>query len=520
MTAPGPRLTFLICILVLLVVVGGLSGCGRSDDKGLKYHCPMHPTYVSDQPGDCPICGMRLVPIEQATAPASTPACVCPLHHDITSDTPERCPKCGMEMVPNAECGPACAGASTGDPAIKPQAPGAAAKERKLLFYRNPMDPSVTSPVPAKDPMGMDYVPVYDDAPKATITVKGLAPVEMSPQALRLAGVQTAEARREPIDKSVRTVGLVVPDERRIRHVHTKIAGWIEKLHVNFTGQVVRKGEPILAIYSPELLATEEEFLRVREAATRFSTSDMEEVRRGGDEMLAAARRRLQLFDVPTRFIDELERRGTPQRTVTLLAPVSGFVTAKSTFEGQQVEPGQELFTVTDISSVWIEADIYEFEAPLVRVGQGAVINFPYDPTYHLSGRVTYINPFLSPETRTLKARFEFPNPDFRLKPSMYADVELQVDAGEAVVVPDSAVMDTGTRQVLFVEHGAGRFEPREVRVGIRSSGRAQILEGLKEGETVVVHANFLLDSESRLRAAIAGTSAATPEHGNTETVR
>jgi len=317
------------------------------------------------------------------------------------------------------------------------------------------------------------------------------------------------------VARSIRTVGTVTADETRIRHVHTKTTGWVEKLFVNFTGQLVRKGQPILSMYSQELLASQQEFLRARETAAKFTASELPEVRRGGEELLQSAEQRLRLFDVPEDFIEELKRTGRPRRAVTLLAPVSGFVTAKDAFEGQQIEPGMELFTVTDLSRVWIEADFYEYEAHAMRVGQKARVTLPYDPGRQLAGSVTYIYPTLNPETRTLRARLEFQNPDFALKPGMFANVELPLDATEGIVIPDSAVIDTGERQVVFVSLGGGQFEPREVKLGVRGSGKAQILSGVAAGDQVVTRANFLLDSESQLRAAVAGRAKTSDhEHG------
>ncbi len=542
----------LILIAALVFVLAAfLTACGKGPPPGVKYQCPMHPTFISDKPGDCPICGMRLIPIEEKTAPTTVPAYVCPMHPEVTSARPgERCSKCGMRLVPTGATGdypkehktytcpmhpefltddpnercPKCGmkvvekkaedrGPGTG--AISPthaagrhpeQGPQATGGERKVLFYRNPMNPKITSPVPMRDEMGMDYVPVYaDEVASAEGGVTGMATVEISPDGIRLSGVQTEPAVIERVARSVRTVGTVTADETRIRHVHTKIAGWVEKLFVNFTGQLVRKGQPILSIYSQELLASQQEFLRARETAAKFAASELPEVRRGGEELLQSAEQRLRLFDVPEDFIAELKRTGQPTRAVTLLAPVSGFVTAKEVFEGQQIEPGMELFTITDLTRIWIEADFYEYEARALHVGQEAKVTLPYDPSRQLVGRVTYIYPTLNPESRTLRVRLEFQNPDFGLKPGMFANVELPLDAAEGVVIPDSAVIDTGERQVVFVSLGSGRFEPREVRLGVRSSGKAQVLSGVAGGDQVVTRANFLLDSESQLRAAIAG---------------
>jgi RND family efflux transporter MFP subunit len=381
---------------------------------------------------------------------------------------------------------------------------------RKILFYRNPMNPAITSPVPAKDEMGMDYVPVYaDEGPAqgpASETVAGRATVEPGGEGLRLAGVQTAVAERRALGSTARAVGVVTADETRVRHVQTKISGWVEKLYVNATGQAVRAGQPLLSLYSPELLASQQEFLQAREAAARFSRSSLPEVRKGGEDLLSASRLRLELFDVPRSVIARLERTGQAQRTVTLAAPVSGYVTAKQVFEGQQVQPGMDLFTVTDLSRVWVEASLYEAEAAAVRIGSRAVVTLPYDPEARLAGRVTFILPAVDPQSRTLQVRLELPNPGLRLKPGMYVDVVPELAVREGIVVPDSAVLDTGTRQIVFVQRGES-FEPREVRVGSRSDGQALILQGLEAGERVAVKANFLLDSESRLRDALSGAN-------------
>jgi membrane fusion protein, copper/silver efflux system len=553
---------FVTVAALVLVVIALVAGCGRGAPQDLKYQCPMHPTYISDKPGDCPICGMRLVPIETRAAPTVVAAYVCPMHPQVTSDKPGRCPECGMSLVPAVqgreapEGEPAVAQVAERLPAGEAQPTTAPAAGRRVLFYRNPMNPKITSPVPMKDEMGMDYVPVYADeaAPSPTIRkilfyrnpmnpkitspvpmkdemgmdyvpvyaeeasgreagVPGLAAVQVNAEGLLLAGVQTEPAVRERIAHTIRTVGSVTADETRIRHVHTKIAGWVEKLYINFTGQQVRAGEPILSLYSPVLLASQEEFLQAREVAARFASSAIPEVRSGGDDLVSAARRRLRLFDVPESFIEELERTGKPQRTVTLLAPVSGFVTTKGTFEGQQVEPGMELFTITDLSRVWIEADFYEYEARDLRLGEEANFSLPYEPGAVLTGRIAYIYPTLNPEARTVRVRFDFPNPGLALKPGMFANVELAVRGHEGIVIPASAVIDTGERQVVFVSLGGGRFAPRQVTLGARGGGKAEVLSGVAAGEQVVVRANFLLDSESQLRSAIAGASAK-PERG------
>jgi Cu(I)/Ag(I) efflux system membrane fusion protein len=548
----NPRFRWLLAALaVALLAAVLLTACGGAAKPGVRYQCPMHPTFITDKPGDCPICGMRLVPVEERTAPTTTPAYVCPMHPEVTSDRPGRCSQCGMRLVPAGSTGdypkqhktyacpmhpefvtddpdercPKCGmsvverparGQGSAATAVRPGAEQAPPGGRTILFYRNPMNPTVTSPVPMKDEMGMDYVPVFGDevAQKLGPVVSGLAPVQLTEEGIRLAGVRTATAVEGLLARTIRTVGTVTADETRIHHFHTRVSGWVEKLYVNFTGQLVRQGQPVVSIYSPELLASQEEFLRARAAAAQFAASELPEVRKGGEELLSAARRRLLLFDVPEEFVAELERTGTPQRTVTLLAHGSGYVTSKGIFEGQQVEPGMmDLFTISDLSHVWIDADFYEYEASLLRLGQGARLTLPYDPAVRLTGRIAYIYPTLDPETRTLKVRFDFANPDLKLKPGMFANVELDTGGAQGVIIEDSAIIDTGERQVVFVSLGGGRFEPRQVRASVRSEGKALVVTGVAAGEQVVVRANFLLDSESQLRAALAGitTPAATP---------
>lgn len=383
----------------------------------------------------------------------------------------------------------------------------------KAARYHCPMHPTYTADRPGSCPIcGMALTVIADDhaagaadtaahgAGGAAPGVEGLASVDLTIQQIQLTGIRTATAQEGELASSVRTVGEVKADETRLRHVHTKVAGTVERLFVSFSGQEVRKGQPLLSLYSPELLATQEEFLRALGAAEGA----------GGEtarELLAAARRRLQLYDVPAEVIARIEQTRQATRTITLDAPASGFVSGKEVFEGMQIEPGTTLFTVTDLSRVWIEAEVYENEAGSVRVGQGARLTLADEPGKVHHADVAYIYPFLDAATRTLRVRFEFPNPGARLKPGMYANVEFEGRGAEGVLIPESAVMDTGVRQVVYVQTGDRHFEPRLVKVGGRSGEQALILSGIEPGESVVVQANFLLDSESRLRAAIAGSA-------------
>ncbi len=478
-------------VLVGLLLVGA---CGSKETAGVRYHCPMHPTYVADRPGDCPICGMRLVPIEEKTAPTTVPAYVCPMHPEVVSDKPQRCPQCGMKLVPKA--------------AAEPQAPSASpppSGERKFLYYRNPMDPTLTSPVPMKDASGMDYVPVYAEElqPSPAQGVTGYAPVFLEPEGIARSGIQTAVAIPGSLGQAIRAVGTVVPDERLVTHVHTKVSGWIEKLYVNFTGQYVRQGDLLLEIYSPELLASQEEYVRAKALAQRLDASASEEAKKAAGELAAAAAKRLLLLDVPQDFLAHLDATGTPSRTVTLRAPTAGYVLAKGIFAGQRVEPGTELYMVVDVSRVWVEAEFFEQEVAMLQLGIPTRVTLPYLPGTALVGPITYIYPTVNPETRTVRVRVELPNPRAELKLYMYTNVEVMAAPLTGVVIPDSAVMDTGTRQIAFVEQKPGFFAPREVTVVRRASGQALVTKGLAAGERVVVKGTFLLDSESRLRAAL-----------------
>jgi multidrug efflux pump subunit AcrA (membrane-fusion protein) len=386
--------------------------------------------------------------------------------------------------------------------------------ERKILFYRNPMNPAITSAAPAKDEMGMDYIPVYSDegrvppkTPEQEVedffaeeapSVPGLASVTLSAHGIQVAGILTDVAVKEVFQNNIRTIGLVLIDETRMHRVQTKIEGWVEKLFINFLGQPVKKGDPLLSIYSPELLSSQEEFLRVIEGSGR-KTDSLDET------LIQSARHRLQLYDVPETFIEQLKNSRKIQREVTLTAPASGFVTGKDVSEGQKVEPGMVIFTISDLSVIWVEADFFEYESSALKIGLEAVLTSPFDSSLELKGIISYIYPYINLESRTLKVRFEFSNENLILKPGMYVDVNLMLNLGESVVIPGSAIIDSGVRKVVFVDKGEGVFQPREVRIGAKSKGKAQVLSGVKEGEKVAVKANFLLDSESKLQAIIQG---------------
>ncbi len=384
-----------------------------------------------------------------------------------------------------------------------------------------PMHPEVISDRPDSCPIcGMDLV-LQEGSPVAPAESGGThAEVELTASGRRLSGVETVAAERATWSAGVRTVGTVVPDERRSVRIEARFSGWIEELPVDFTGRYVRRGETVAEIYSPELIAAQQELLVARDAALRFATSALPEVRRSGEELLAAARRRLEIFALPAGFVERLAETGEVRRTVPVIAPASGFVVVKSVVAGQQVAPGQELFRLVDLSRVWVEAALYEADAARVGPGDRARLVLAYDPAAARDGAVSYVYPEVDAATRTLRVRFDVANPALDWKPGMFVDVEMAGRPREAIVVPDSAVLPTGERDLVFVESAPDRFEPRQVTVGERRAGRAEIVAGLAAGERVAVTANFLLDSESRLRAAIAqrapapaGAPAAAAEH-------
>jgi Cu(I)/Ag(I) efflux system membrane fusion protein len=329
----------------------------------------------------------------------------------------------------------------------------------------------------------------------------GMAMVSQEKQ--QLLGIKTAVIERRALAQTVRTVGNVTYDETRLTHVHSKIEGWVEKLYVNYTGKLVKKGQPLFTLYSPELLATQQEYLLALKARERLAASSIPEVRSGAASLVEASKRRLSLWDISEDQIHEIEKTGDFKRALTLYAPNSGFVIKKDINEGMKVMPDKELYTIADLSTLWVNVDIYESEIPLIRLRQAASLTLSYDPTQVFSGKVSYIYPYLDEKTRTLKVRLEFPNPDFKLKPDMYVNAEIKVDAGKHLAVPEEAVLDSGMRKIVFVDKGMGHFEPKEVKLGSKMDGYYRVLSGLSEGERVAASSAFLLDSESRLSEAM-----------------
>lgn len=327
----------------------------------------------------------------------------------------------------------------------------------------------------------------------------------ISPTRLQSIGVRFGVAERRPLERTIRTVGRVEIDERRLAHVNIKIEGWIDELYVNYTGEQVARGQLLFTVYSPELVATQREYLLALRSQRTLGRSEFPEVAAGAQSLLEVTRQRLQLWDIPEHQIRDLERTGTVLRTLHIHSPITGTVINKVALAGMRVNPGDELYTIADLSRVWILADIYEYELPLMKIGQHATVSLSYDPGTVFEGRVAFIYPTVDPQTRTAKVRFEIGNPGELLKPGMYATVELRIPLGTRLVIPREAVLDSGERQVVFISHRGGVLEWRTVQLGLWVGDWVEVLEGVQAGEQIVTSANFLIDSESRLKAAVGG---------------
>ena len=442
---------FVACSQTKQVEKKSVAPAAKKEHKILYYVDPMHPSYKSDKPGIAPDCGMQLTPV-YADDPAET-----------KQETK---------------------------------------KERKILYYVDAMNPSHRSDQPGKAPDGMDLQPVYADEEGDTSSVPGT--VKLSGRKQQLINLKVVEVQQAATGGNIRTVGTFQYDETKIAKIHSKIEGWIDHVYIDYTGQLVHRGQPLFSIYSPELVATQQEYLLAVKAEKSLGGSAFPDVSSGSKALRASAYQRLKLWDVSDQQIKKLEETGMPMTTITFYSPVSGFVTEKNVFEKQRITYDTETYSIADLSTIWLMADVYEYEASRVHVGQKATMTLSYDSGRSFEGKVTYIYPALNEMTRTLKVRIEFSNRDFALKPDMYANVELQTEQqASGLVVPEEAVLDSGNRQVVFVAKGEGEFEPREVKTGGHINGNVVIASGLNAGEKVVASGNFLLDSESQLKSAL-----------------
>lgn len=466
-----PKVVFLM-LLVLAAGLAGGYGYGRwyglaageagegagmhNGRKVLYWQSGMHPWIKRNEPGLCPICNMPLEP--------------------VYADDPK--PPSAEEM----------------------------AARGKVLYYTDPEDASFRAELPGLNPeTGNDLVPVYENDPAS------MAPgtVRVTPDKQQLIGVRFDKASYTEHHEALRVAGNVVLDERRVTRVSPKVSGWIEKVFVDFTGDLVKQGQPLLTIYSPELLAGQREYLLALQAAEALAASSVPGIAERQRTMLDAARRRLELLDLSAEAIAALERSREPQKHITVYAPATGYVMERNAFPSQRVSPETTLYTLADLSRVWVMAEVFEFQAPSLRSGQPVSLRFPFEESRSLSGRVAYIQPGLDPATRTLQARIEAANPGLRLKPGMYLDVLFEQHHGRMLTVPATAVLDTGRRQTVFVHRGNGYMEPREVRVGRRVEDRIEVLGGITAEDEIVVAGNFLIDSESQIQTGPRGMDGA-----------
>ncbi|MEE9465592.1 MAG: efflux RND transporter periplasmic adaptor subunit [Candidatus Neomarinimicrobiota bacterium] len=435
-----------------------------------------------------------------AETPANIQLYTCGMHPNVIQEEPGNCPICGMDLVPMGQ--PAAAVSATD-----------AGGERKIIYYRAPMDPTYISPQPGKSPMGMDLVPVYEGEEAFGATVR------INPVVQQNMGVRIAPVVRRNMFQTIRTIGRIDYDEARVAHIHTKFSGWIEKTFVNTTGQKVSKAQSLLEIYSPQLVTAQEEFIDAFNNFQGLRADASTVVRTNQERILASARRRLEYFDVSRDQIERLIATGEVTKTMQLKSPFKGIVTRKYALDGMEVKSGMNLYTIADLSEIWVYADIYEYEVPWVAEGQKAVMTLSYDPGKTYTGAVQYIYPYLEEKTRTIKVRLVFDNPNLELKPGMYANVEIETSPlTDVVAVPMEAILFSGERNLVIVSLGEGRFAPRDVTIGVEGGdGYYQVLEGLSAGEEIVLSGQFLIDSESKLQESIAKmlqlkSSAAAPE--------
>ena len=373
-------------------------------------------------------------------------------------------------------------------------------KKKKIKYWVAPMDPNYVRDKPGKSPMGMDLIPVYED--DEGTSEKGV--IKIDPVTVQNIGVRTATVSRGSVGSTIRTIGNITYDEEKVEHIHTKISGWVEELFVNTTGEKVNKGQKLLSLYSPDLVATQEEYLQALKYKEKVSASTFPDVVRSADTLIEAARKRLMLMDIDIGQINAIAERGEVQKTLKLLSPVTGIVIKKNVLEGMKLDLGMELYTIADLSRVWVIASIYEYELPFIKLGQEAEMSLPYEPGAIYHGRITFIYPYLSSKTRTVQVRMEFENPGGKLKPDMYADVVISSEiSGKILLVPSEAVIRTGSRNIVVTSLGGGKFLPKEITAGSEGEGFIQVLSGLDEGDTVVTSGQFLIDSESNLREAM-----------------
>ncbi len=374
--------------------------------------------------------------------------------------------------------------------------------QMRILYWYDPMHPSYHSDKAGIAPdCGMALVPMYESKTPAEQATADQGLIHMPKSQQHALGVRLTTVDEQNVSRTLRTSGVVTADETRIGHVHVKTAGWVEDVYANFVGQLVQKGQPLFTVYSPDLVATQQEYLIARRGMQELGKSQYDEVARSSQSLMASARERLKLWDMTEKQLADLDRTGVVSKTVTVYSPVSGFITDRKAFPHTSTSGDTDLYTIADLSRVWVTADVFEADLPYVKVGQQAVIHFPYAPGKSITGRVGYSYPVLDPQTHTAKIRIDVANPGMVLKPNMLADVELTINYGRHLVVPAEAVLNSGTMQTVFIARDDATFEPRMVTIGATVDGKTILSSGINKGETIVESGNFLLDSDTRLNA-------------------
>lgn len=449
---------FIFLTLAIFIVVGCQYGCTSKrsgTSEKVIYYCPMHPNYTSDKPGDCPICSMKFVPKETTQGKAIY---YCPMHPTYTSDKPGDCPICSM----------------------------------KYVLKETMKEVSESS------------------------TVSDRLTINISTERQQLIGVRTEVIKKQPMHKMIRAVGIVDYDESKIAHVNLKTEGWVDELYVNYTGQYVKKGQPLFSTYGPELVSAQKEYLLALETRKSIQQNTVG-TDNSAKSILESSRHKLEILGIRDDQISSLENTRMVTMYLTIYSPTDGFVIEKNILKGHHFLPGDDLYMIADLSNIWVLAQVYEYELPFIKLNQEVRISSPYIPEKIFTGTVSYIYPGISSETRTNKIRIELSNPDFELKPGMYMNTEIHVDYGTKIAVPIGAVLDSDERKIVFVDLGDGYFEPREIKVNVYGEGMYEVIEGVKEGEKVVTSANFFIDSESSLDAALSKMSPGSKSSESTE---
>ncbi|MCF6268323.1 MAG: efflux RND transporter periplasmic adaptor subunit [Melioribacteraceae bacterium] len=462
-----------ILIYLIVFIIGAFSGAGGyyflSDNSAAEAHehdgqkklytCGMHPNIIEEEPGDCPICGMKLLPIKSNTTASST--------------------------------------TSSG--------------EKKIMYYRAPMNPNEVYDEPGKSRMGMDLVPVYEDegAASGVVTVDGAVMQSMN--------VKIEHVKLRDISSTIFTNGILFTDERVEYVVNTKVGGWIEKLYVNYTGQEVKKGEKLVEIYSPELVAAQQELLTAVSYEKAVSGSSDSEILNSGSDLVKNAIRKLELYDISKSDIEKLIETKNVTKLMTIYAPFAGTVLTKKVNEGEKINAGREITKIADLTNLWLKADIYESELNKIELGSTVETAFSYNPSKIYKGKISFIYPTVDPKTRTVQIRIDLKNRSGELKPAMFGNVEIFGKRfGMQPTVPETAVLRSGKKTLIMLALGVGRFKPVEVKLGLYSDGYYQILKGVQEGDMIVTSSQFMLDSESSLRSAVKlFTSSDAAEHEN-----